>query len=83
MNEKVISESPDAPHVRLIEKDGEKEWQIKSKEYGWERAQKFQVVMAINNCTEIHRWKDLGDPCALCGSDNCQICLGCGINSHD
>jgi hypothetical protein len=72
-----------ADHVRRVEINGEKVWQVKSKEYGWKRLHEHQVINALNYCAEKHDWRSLGDPCVLCGSDNCIGCIGCGISSHD
>ncbi len=53
------------------------------KEYGWVRASFIEWIKYNLICKwRGHQWHDLGDPC-WCGSDNCEVCLGCGWESHD
>lgn len=55
------------------------------KEYGWVRAFSFKMWCRWRFWCSIvgHKWLDLGDPCRICGSDNCAICKGCLYHTHD
>lgn len=55
------------------------------REYRWLRAYTFTMwLRAVAVCSwRGHVWMDLGDPCVICGSDNCFICTGCRYHTHD